>query len=101
MSIFIRFFNITIRFGIELIILPFIAGIAYELLRLAGRFRSATFVNVLFSPGLASQYLTTREPEPRHVEVALAALKACIDAETANPTLKEPEPNALESAPLS
>ncbi len=71
----------TIRFFIEFLILPIIAGIAYELLRLAGKFRNATIVNVIFSPGLASQYLTTREPDPDQVEVALAALKGCIDAE--------------------
>jgi uncharacterized protein YqhQ len=71
----------SIRFLVELLILPFIAGVAYELLRLAGKFRHATLVNVAFSPGLATQYLTTREPEEEQVEVALAALKGCIDAE--------------------
>jgi uncharacterized protein YqhQ len=94
-------FNITIRFLIELMILPFIAGVAYELLRLAGRFRNASLVNALFSPGLASQYLTTREPEPRHVEVALAALQACIEAEAAHAVPVKPETNALESAPIT
>jgi uncharacterized protein YqhQ len=73
----------TIRFFIEFLILPIIAGVAYELLRLAGKFRNATIVNVVFSPGLASQYLTTREPDPDQVEVALAALRECIDAEAA------------------
>ena len=94
-------FNITVRFGIELIILPFIAGVAYELLRMAGKFRNATLITVLFSPGLASQYLTTREPDPRHIEVALAALRACITAEAGEPTRVEPEANALESAPIA
>jgi len=76
--------DVTIRFVIELCILPFIAGVAYELLRLAGKFRSKTLVMAFFSPGLATQYLTTREPEEKHVEVALAALRSCIDAETAS-----------------
>jgi uncharacterized protein YqhQ len=73
--------DVSIRVLMELIILPFIAGIAYELLRLAGKFRNATIVNVIFSPGLASQLLTTREPDPDQVEVALEALKGCIGAE--------------------
>ncbi|HWD39675.1 MAG TPA: DUF1385 domain-containing protein [Fimbriimonas sp.] len=75
-------FNVSVRFLIELCILPIIAGVAYELLRLAGKFRNTTVITVLFSPGLGSQYLTTREPEGRHVEVALAALQSCIAAET-------------------
>lgn len=73
--------DVTIRFAMELCILPFVAGISYELLRLAGKFRRATIVNILFAPGLASQYLTTREPAEPHVEVALAALKAVLKAE--------------------
>jgi uncharacterized protein YqhQ len=74
--------DVTIRVFLELCILPFIAGVAYELLRLAGRFRSQKAVMLLFSPGLATQYLTTREPEERQVQVALAALRSCIAAET-------------------
>lgn len=95
------FFNITVRFAIELVILPFIAGIAYELLRLAGRFRSKSLIMALFSPGLASQYLTTREPEERHIEVALAALKACLAAEQGEPAVALTEPEVLESATLA
>ncbi len=75
--------DVTVRFFIELMILPIIAGIAYELLRLAGKFRSTVLVNILFRPGLWSQYLTTREPRDDQVEVALSALKACMDAEEA------------------
>ncbi len=93
--------NVTVRFCLELLILPFIAGIAYELLRFAGKFRNTTFVNILFSPGLASQYLTTREPDAKHIEVALAALKACMEAEAGVPAAVEPETNALESASLA
>jgi uncharacterized protein YqhQ len=92
--------DVTIRVGMELCVLPFIAGVAYELLRLAGKFRSATIVNVLFAPGLASQYLTTREPDPSQVEVSLAALSACIAAEEGAAMPSSDEGNAIESAPL-
>jgi len=96
-------FNVSVRFLIELCILPFIAGIAYELLRFAGKFRNAAFVNALFSPGLASQYLTTREPEAKHVEVALAALRACLAAENGGQVavVETSEPGVAESAPLA
>lgn len=76
--------DVTARFVLEvLVILPVIAGVAYELIRFAGKFRNTAFVNLMFKPGLMSQYLTTREPEEDKIAVALAALKACIDAENA------------------
>lgn len=92
--------NVSIRFLMELCILPFIAGVSYELLRLAGRFRDETIVNAAFQPGMWSQRLTTREPEAKHVEVALAALKACLDAEHGNPGPVPKEGDDIESAPL-
>lgn len=85
--------DIVVRVGIELVILPLIAGTAYELIRIAGRFRSTWLVNVLFKPGLWSQYLTTREPEVPQIEVALAALKACIDSEALGHVPEVPLPS--------
>jgi uncharacterized protein YqhQ len=73
--------NVVVRVGVEFLILPFIAGIAYELIRFAGKFKNAEFVNVLFFPGLMTQYLTTREPDDTQIEVALTALKAVVAAE--------------------
>ncbi len=92
-------FNVTIRFLLELCLLPFIAGISYELLRLAGRFRDQKLVNAAFQPGMWSQRLTTREPDPKHVEVALAALKACLAAEAGNHGPVPKEGDDIESAP--
>lgn len=82
------------------VLLPIISGISYELIRFAGKFRNTTFVNILFKPGLMSQYLTTREPREDQVEVALRALQNCVDAEAAHETANEPEANAIESAPM-
>jgi uncharacterized protein YqhQ len=46
----------------------------------------------LFWPGLKSQLLTTREPEPRHIEVALVALRSVLDLEAGKPTeTQEPQ----------
>ena len=92
--------NATIRFVIELCILPFIAGVSYELLRLAGKFRDQKLVNAAFQPGMWSQRLTTREPEAKHVEVAIAALQACLAAEEADRGPVPKEGDDLESAPL-
>lgn len=91
--------DVTVRFFIELAILPIIAGIAYELLRFAGKFRNQAIVNLFFKPGIWSQYLTTREPDATQIEVSLAALKAVLRAEEKN-GLDTDEPNALESTPM-
>jgi len=71
----------TVRFGVELVLLPLISGIAYELIRAAGRARNSAVFQTLIWPGLMSQYLTTREPEQRHVEVSMLSLQAVIEAE--------------------
>ena len=75
--------NVAVRVCVELLILPLIAGIAYEALRLAGKFRNTKFVNLCFKPGLWSQYLTTREPDETQIEVALIALKQVVASEKA------------------
>lgn len=93
-------FNVLIRVGLELLILPLIAGISYELLRLAGRFRNQTAVNLAFKPGIWTQYLTTREPNEGQIEVALVALKNVLAAEEAGGAVS-PHEDALESAPLT
>jgi uncharacterized protein YqhQ len=91
--------DVTVRFLIELAILPFIAGASYELLRLAGKFRNQGLVNAFFKPGIWTQYLTTREPDEKQIEVALVALQAVLNEEEkdAAPPL---EANAIESAPI-
>jgi uncharacterized protein YqhQ len=73
--------NVLIRIGVELLILPFIAGFSYESIQLAGKMKNQKWVNILFWPGLMTQYLTTAEPDRKQTEVALAALKAVEEAE--------------------
>ncbi len=69
--------NTLARVGIQLIFLPFIVGISYEFIRLAGTHTNA-FTKILSAPGLAIQRITTREPNDRQIEVAIAAIKPCI-----------------------
>lgn len=75
------FLDVTLRFLTEIAVLPFIAGTAYEGIRMAGKFRNSGIVNAVFAPGIWTQRLTTAEPHDDQIEVALAALQACIDAE--------------------
>ena len=95
------FVNATIRLLIEIIILPFISGLAYEVIRIAGKFKNSGFVRTLLWPGLMSQYITTREPEDKHIEVALQALKAVVVAEEGEataPTESQLDESAAEIA---
>lgn len=69
--------RIFMRLGIQLVLLPFIIGISYELIRLAGS-KNNTFTRIISAPGLKIQHLTTREPDDSQIEVAIAALKPCI-----------------------
>ena len=92
------FINATVRFLLELVVLPFISGIAYEVIRFAGKMKNSKLVQGLLWHGLMSQYLTTREPEERHAEVALAALKAVVDAEEGEVELKDSTETILGEA---
>ena len=73
--------NIFVRFLLHVAVIPFVAGISYEVIRFAGRFRRFPIVMAVFAPGMWSQYLTTREPDESQVEVALAALYSVLEAE--------------------
>lgn len=75
------FKDVPVRILMELCLLPIIAGISYEALRMAGKLRDEKWVNIAFKPGLWTQLITTQEPAEKHVEVALAALQSVVDAE--------------------
>lgn len=68
--------------------LPLVAGLAYEILRLAKRRPDSAVVKAVTAPGLALQALTTRPPDDDQIEVAIASLHAVLAAESmvvANP----------------
>ncbi len=73
--------TILAKLLMRLALLPLIAGIAYETIKLLARFRTRTLVKFLIAPNLWLQRLTTREPSERQLEVALAALKGVLEAE--------------------
>lgn len=72
------------------LLLPIVAGVSYELIRMAGRLRDQKWVMALFSPGLLSQKFTTQEPTDDQIEVALAALRAVVHAEQTGEVVKDP-----------
>ena len=61
----------------SIILLPLMVGISYELIRIAGR-HGNLFTRILSAPGLYIQRLTTREPDDKQIECAIAAMKPCI-----------------------
>lgn len=66
------------RVIVRIALLPVIAGISYEVLKLAGRSENPV-VNLLSMPGLAVQRLTTKEPDDSMIEVAIQAVEAVFD----------------------
>jgi uncharacterized protein YqhQ len=67
-----------IKFGGRILLLPVIAGIGYELLKLGARFPNSFLLNIFLWPGLALQKITTREPDEKQIEVAIKSFKAVI-----------------------
>jgi len=72
---------IWLRIPLHIALLPVVAGIAYEVIKFAGRRKESRFTRWLLAPGLWSQRMTTREPEETQIEVALRALQAVVEQE--------------------
>ncbi len=68
----------VMRVVVRIALLPVIAGISYEVLKLAGR-SDNVLVNFLSKPGLGVQRLTTKEPDDSMIEVAIQAVEAVFD----------------------
>ena len=84
----------------RVLLIPVIAAISYEVIRLGGAFSSNGVVRVLMWPNLALQALTTRQPDDAQVEVALRALREVMAAEERIPPKAKPSVIAeAEAAP--
>tara|TARA_Y100000310_G_scaffold345448_1_gene465123 strand:+ start:79 stop:927 length:849 start_codon:yes stop_codon:yes gene_type:complete len=68
-------YTFWVKLGLRLLLLPLIAGIAYELIKLSGKYKKSKFLLALISPGLLLQRLTTKEPRRDQIEVALRAFR--------------------------
>ena len=66
-----------LRMTTRLALMPIVAGLSYEVIKWAGRSKSKT-VGILSKPGLWLQRLTTREPDEKQIEVAIASIIPCI-----------------------
>ena len=75
---FIRVDSGIMKLVIRLALIPFIAGVSYEVIRLAGRYDN-WLVNAISAPGLLMQRITTLEPDDDMIEVGIASVEAVFD----------------------
>ena len=76
--LFIRVDNRILQLLLRLVLIPVIAGVSYEFIRLAGR-SDHMLVNLFSKPGLPLQRITTREPDDSMIEVGIASVEAVFD----------------------
>lgn len=67
-------YNILFR----VLLIPIIGGISYEALKLSDKYRNNILVAAVIQPGIWVQYITTREPDKRQIDVAIAAVKKAV-----------------------
>jgi len=89
----IKFDSLLLNFLIRLVLMPVVAGISYEIIRLSANKESSWFFKLMTRPGVWLQNITTQEPDDMQLEVAIEALKESLKLE---PQTGEPLP-----APLS
>lgn len=89
----IKFDSLLLNFLIRLALMPVVAGISYEIIRLSAKKESSWFFKLMTRPGVWLQNITTQEPDDQQLEVAIEALKESLKLE---PVTGEPLP-----APLS
>jgi len=88
----IRFDSLLFNFLVRIALIPVVAGLSYEIIRLSARKESGAFFKAITRPGVWMQNVTTKEPDDLQLEVAIEALKASLKLE---PQTGEPEPALL------
>jgi len=89
----IKFDSLLFNFLVRLALIPVVAGISYEIIRLSARKESGAFFKMITRPGVWLQNITTKEPDDSQLEVAIEALKESLKL--------EPKSGEAELAPLS
>jgi len=86
-----------IRILSRLVLLPVIAGLAYEIIRFHGVHSNNRILNFILSPSLALQLLTTRKPDEKQIEVAIKAVKGALEADGVE-EVETPQQQPVEEA---
>ena len=82
--------DLWLRVLSRILLIPVIAGIAYELLRLGGKYPNSPFMKLIVAPGLLLQALTTRYPDESQMEVAIASMEELLKREAETPAQLRP-----------
>lgn len=75
----------AVKFAARLVLLPLIAGIAYEIIRFSARHLANPVCRVMTRPGMWLQKITTKEPDDSQLEVAITALKTALAYDVIEP----------------
>jgi len=89
----IKFDSLLFNFLVRIVLMPVVAGLSYEIIRLSARKEGGAFFKIITLPGVWLQNVTTKEPDDKQLEVAIEALKESLKL--------EPKPGEAELAPLS
>ena len=89
----IKFDSLLFNFLVRIVLIPVVAGLSYEIIRLSARKESGAFFKAITRPGVWLQNVTTKEPDDLQLEVAIEALKESLKL--------EPKTGEPELAPLS
>jgi uncharacterized protein YqhQ len=89
----IKFDSLLFNFLVRIALIPVVAGLSYEIIRLSAKKESGAFFKFITKPGVWLQNVTTKEPDDSQLEVAIEALKESLKL--------EPKPSEAELAPLS
>jgi uncharacterized protein YqhQ len=89
----VKFDSLVYNFLVRLALIPIVAGISYEIIRVSAKKESGWFFKVITRPGVWLQNITTQEPDDQQLEVAIEALKESLKL--------EPQPAEAALAPMS
>lgn len=89
----IKFDSLAYNMLVRIALLPLVAGISYEIIRLSAKKEGSIIFKLITLPGVWLQNITTKEPDDQQLEVAIEALKESLKL--------EPQPKEAEAAPLA
>ena len=89
----IKFDSLVYNMLVRVALIPLVAGLSYEVIRLSAKKESGLFFKMITRPGVWLQNITTKEPDDEQLEVALEALKESLKL--------EPQPQLAEATPLA
>ncbi len=89
----VKFDSLVYNFLVRLALIPIVAGVSYEIIRVSAKKESGWFFKAITRPGVWLQNITTQEPDDQQLEVAIEALKESLKL--------EPQPGEAALAPMS